>query len=161
MYLVGDKVVHPMHGAGIIDSIIQEKINGAYHDYYVFKMPMNGLVLKISTNNIDMIGIRPIESPKEIEAVFFMLPQMPSEMSGNWNRRYRENLDRLKSGDLMEVAAVIKGLMCRDVRRGLSTGERKMLYIAKQILISEVSLAEDVDYKAVEQRINDAVKAQI
>ena len=89
-----------------------------------------------------------------------MLPRMPVEMSGNWNRRYRENLERLKSGDPMEVAAVIKGLMCRDQQRGLSTGERKMLYVAKQILISEVSLAEDLDYKSVEQRINDAVNPQ-
>ena len=123
MYFVGDKVVHPMHGAGRIESIVHEKIGGAYHDYYVFKMPMNGLVLKIPTNSISAIGIRPIESPEQIEAV-------------------------------------IKGLMCRDQQRGLSTGERKMLYIAKQILISEVSLAEDLDYKSVEQRINDAVRPQ-
>ncbi len=160
MYFVGDKVVHPMHGAGRIESIVHEKIGGAYHDYYVFKMPMNGLVLKIPTNSISAIGIRPVESPEQIEAVFFMLPRMPVEMSGNWNRRYRENLERLKSGDPMEVAAVIKGLMCRDQQRGLSTGERKMLYVAKQILISEVSLAEDLDYKSVEQRINDAVNPQ-
>ena len=160
MYHVGDKVVHPMHGAGMIESIVREKINGAYHDYYVFKMPMNGLVLKIPTNNIDVIGVRPIKSAEQIEAVLFMLSQMPAEMSGNWNRRYRENLERLKSGDLLKVAAVIKGLMCRDLQRGLSTGERKMLHTAKQILISEVSLAENLDYKSVEQRINDAVKSR-
>ena len=160
MYHVGDKDVHTMHGAGMIESIVREKINGAYHDYYVFKMPMNGLVLKIPTNNIDVIGVRPIKSAEQIEAILFMLPQMPAEMSGNWNRRYRENLERLKSGDLLKVAAVIKGLMCRDLQRGLSTGERKMLHTAKQILISEVSLAENLDYKSVEQRINDAVKSR-
>ncbi|HIX31434.1 MAG TPA: CarD family transcriptional regulator [Firmicutes bacterium] len=159
MFSIGDKIVHPMHGAGIIESIVAEKIDGTYHDYYVFKMPMNGLVLKIPTNNADAIGIRPIDSPEQIEAVFCMLPQLSSDMSNNWNRRYRENLAHLKSGDLLEVASVIKGLMHRDSLRGLSTGERKMLYIAKQILISEVSLAEDTDYGAVEQRINDAVKA--
>ena len=159
MFSIGDKIVHPMHGAGIIESIVAEKIDGTYHDYYVFKMPMNGLVLKIPTNNADAIGIRPIDSPEQIEAVFCMLPQLSSDMSNNWNRRYRENLAHLKSGDLLEVSSVIKGLMHRDSLRGLSTGERKMLYIAKQILISEVSLAEDTDYGAVEQRINDAVKA--
>ena len=159
MFSVGDLVVHPMHGAGVIDAIVREKVAGSTQDYYVFKMPMNGLVLKIPTNNADAIGIRPIDSPEQIEAVFCMLPQLSSDMSNNWNRRYRENLAHLKSGDLLEVASVIKGLMHRDSLRGLSTGERKMLYIAKQILISEVSLAEDTDYGAVEQRINDAVKA--
>ena len=159
MFIIGDKVVHPMHGAGIIESIVTEKVDGAYHDYYVFKMPMNGLVLKIPTNNADAIGIRPLDSCEQIETVFCMLPQLPSDMNNNWNRRYRENLAHLKSGDLMEVASVIKGLMRRDTARGLSTGERKMLYIAKQILISVVCLAEDTDFKSVERRINDAVNA--
>lgn len=159
MFIVGDKVVHPMHGAGIIESIVTEKIDGTYHDYYVFKMPMNGLVLKIPTNNASAIGIRPLDSCDQIETVFCMLPQLPSDMSNNWNRRYRDNLAHLKSGDLLEVASVIKGLMHRDSVRGLSTGERKMLHIAKQILISEVCLAENTDFKSVEQRINDAVNA--
>ena len=159
MFIIGDKVVHPMHGAGIISSIVREKVNGMYHDYYVFTMPMNGLVLKIPVENIDMIGIRPIDSREQVEAVFLSFPELPTEMDSNWNRRYRENLEQLKSGDLLRVASVIKGLMCRDSRRGLSTGERKMLYIAKQIMISEVSLVEDMDYKTVEQRINTAVRA--
>ena len=158
MYTVGDKVVHPMHGAGIIDSIVHEKIGGAYHDYSVFKMPMNGLVLKIPTQSMDLIGIRPIDSFEEIEAVFLMLPQISSEMNSNWNQRYRENLERLKSGDLMKVAAVIKGLMCRERQRSLSTVERKMLYTAKQIMISEVSLVENTDYESAEARINEAIK---
>ena len=82
-------------------------------------MPMNGLVLKIPTQSMDLIGIRPIDSFEEIEAVFLMLPQISSEMNSNWNQRYRENLERLKSGDLMKVAAVIKGLMCRERRNGV------------------------------------------
>ena len=158
MFSVGDKVVHPMHGAGVIDSIVREKIDGAYHEYYVFKMPMNGLILKIPTKSIDIIGIRPIDTLDEIESVFLMLPQLHAEMSSNWNRRYRENMEHLKSGNLVEVASVVKGLMERGSHRTLSTGERKMLTTAKQILISEVILAEDTDYKTVEARINDALK---
>lgn len=161
MYTVGDKVVHPMHGAGMIDSIVREKIAGAYHDYYVFKMPVNGLVLKIPTNHMDLVGIRPIDSFEEIEAVFSMLPQMSAEMEGNWNRRYRENLEQLKSGDLMKVASVIKGLMQRDKKHGLSTGERKMLYTAKQIMISEVCLVENIDYQAAERRIDLAARSSV
>lgn len=78
-------------------------------------------------------------------------------MSTNWNQRYRDNLARLKSGDLLEVARVIKGLMWRDMRRGLSNGERKMLHSAKQILISEVVLVENAEYPAVERRINETM----
>lgn len=160
MYAVGDKVVHPMHGAGVIDCIITEKVDGIARDYYVFKMPMNGLVLKIPTNNADLIGIRPVDSRARVEMVLIEMPQMQLAMSSNWNQRYRENMAYLRSGDLMKVAAVIKGLMNRDHKRGLSTGERKMLHTAKQILISEISLVEDMDYKAVEQRVNIAIQQE-
>ena len=158
MYVVGDKVVHPMHGAGVIDSIVTEKVYGVARDYYVFKMPMNGLILKIPTKNADLIGIRPVDSRARVETVLIELPQMQLAMSSNWNQRYRDNMAQLRSGDLMKVAAVIKGLMGRDHKRGLSTGERKMLHTAKQILISEISLVEDMDYKAVEQRVNAAMQ---
>lgn len=157
MYIVGDKVVHPMHGAGVIDSIVREKINGVYHDYYVFRMPLNGLVLKIPTDNVDTIGVRPIDDCTAIDAFFSAVPGLPVEMDGNWNRRYRENLDCIKSGDLIKVAKVVKGLMYRDAGRGLSTGERKMLYMAKQILISVISMSENVDSKIAEDRINTAI----
>ena len=79
------------------------------------------------------------------------------EMTQNWNRRYRENMERLKSGDLFQVARVVKGLMLRDVDRGLSTGERKMLHSAKQILISEIVMCQSSSYEAVEERINRAL----
>lgn len=158
MFVIGDKVVHPMHGAGVIDRIVTEKVGGVVRDYYVFKMPMNGLILKIPTNNADIIGIRPVASQEQIEAILINLPHMPFQMDINWNRRYRENLNRMRSGDLMEIAMVIKGLMRRNKMHSLSIGERKMLYTAKQILISEISIVEDMDYKAAEQRINTAVQ---
>ena len=79
------------------------------------------------------------------------------EMTNNWNRRYRENMERLKSGDLFQVAQVVKGLMLRDVDRGLSTGERKMLHSAKQILISEIVMCQSSSYEDVEERINQAL----
>ena len=132
MFSVGDLVVHPMHGAGVIDAIVQEKVAGSTQDYYVFKMPVGGLLLKIPTAN----------SQAE---------------SSNWNKRYRENLLRMKSGDLYEVARVIKGLMFRERKRGLSNGERKMLHTARQILLSELVLAEDSGYEEVERRVERAM----
>lgn len=158
MFQVGEYVVHPMHGAGVIDSIVQEKIAGSTQDYYVFRMNENGLQLKIPTANSQAIGIRAVITPEEAEALIEAIPSLQAETNSNWNKRYQENMERLKSGDLYQVAAVIKSLMRRESRRGLSTGERKMLHTAKQILISEIVLTQHADYAAVEARIDCAVK---
>ena len=157
MFSVGDLVVHPMHGAGVIDAIVQEKVAGSTQDYYVFKMPVGGLLLKIPTANSQAIGIRSIIRQPEAEALIDAMPAMPVEENSNWNKRYRENMARLKSGDLYEVARVIKGLLFREKRRGLSNGERKMLHSAKQILLSELVLAEDSGYEELEKRVERAM----
>ena len=145
MFQVGDKIVHPMHGAGIIDSIVQKKVNGVVRDYYILKLPVGGMLVMIPTANSEEIGVRPVVKGDE------------ADMTPNWNRRYRENMLRLKSGNLLEVARVVKGLMLREEERGLSTGERKMLHSAKQILISEIVLSQDASYEDVEARINTAL----
>ncbi len=157
MFSIGDLVVHPMHGAGVIDSIVQEKIAGVIQDYYVFKMPMGGLVLKIPVANSEAIGLRPIVSPEEAETLILTIPSLEIEANNNWNKRYQENMRRLKSGDLYEVARVIRALMHRENRRGLSTGERKMLHNAKQIMISEIVLSQHAEYKDIEARIDRAM----
>ena len=157
MFSVGDLVVHPMHGAGVIDAIVREKVAGSTQDYYVFKMPVGGLLLKIPTANSQAIGIRSIIQRPEAEALIAAIPSMPVEENSNWNKRYRENMARLKSGDLYEVARVIKGLLYRERRRGLSNGERKMLHSAKQILLSELVLAEDSGYEELEKRVERAL----
>ncbi|MCR5826529.1 MAG: CarD family transcriptional regulator [Oscillospiraceae bacterium] len=154
MYQLGDRIVHPMHGAGVIERIVEEKISGKMIQFYVFKMPISGLTLKIPTANTKAIGIRNILSESEIEAVIAQIPGLSIDMTANWNHRYRENMERIKSGNLVEVSGVIKALMHRDNERGLSNGERKMLHSAKQILISEVVLSEGLDYADAETRIN-------
>ena len=157
MYQIGDRIVHPMHGAGVIESIVQEKISGKLTQFYVFKMPISGLTLKIPTANAEMIGIRNVLSEGEIEAVIAQIPRLGVDMTANWNHRYRENMERIKSGDLIEVSGVIKALMHRDNERGLSNGERKMLHSAKQILISEIVLSEGLEYSDAEARINSVM----
>lgn len=154
MYLVGDKVVHPMHGAGVIRDIVEERIAGQRKSYYVFSLPVGELVLKIPTESCEKIGIRSLSTSEAIAALIGKIPQLSVEMTVNWNQRYRENMDRLKSGQLLEVAQVIKALMWRDRDRGLSNGERKMLHSAKQILLSEVVLVNGTDYKETEQQID-------
>ena len=157
MFSIGDLVVHPMHGAGVIDDIVREKVAGVTQEYYVFKMPMGGLVLKIPVANSQVIGLRDIISPAEAEALLQAIPDLTVESNANWNKRYQENLTRLKSGDLYQVARVVKSLMRRDSLRGLSTGERKMLHNAKQIMISELVLVEHVAYQDAENRIDRAM----
>ena len=154
MFSIGDLVVHPMHGAGVIDDIVQERVAGTTKEYYVFKMPMGGLILQIPTENSQAIGIRKVISKAEADELLEEIPAIAVEHNANWNKRYQENLLRLKSGDLREVAQVIKGLMRRDTLRGLSTGERKMLHSAKQIMISELVLVLDSDYKSVEGQLD-------
>lgn len=157
MYQIGDKIVHPMHGAGVIESVVEERVSGKAVQFYVFRMPVSGLTLKIPTANSDLIGIRAVSSKDVIEGVIRDIPSLSVDMTANWNHRYRENMERIKSGDLLEVAGVVKALMHRDSQRGLSNGERKMLHSAKQILISEIVLAESVEYPDAEERINNVM----
>lgn len=157
MFRVGDKIVHPMHGAGVIDKIVSEKKNGVVREYYLMKLPVGGMLVMIPTNNCEEIGVRPVVCTEEANRVIASMPGIEVDMTQNWNRRYRENMMRLKSGNLIEVAKVVKGLMLREEDRGLSTGERKMLHSAKQILISEIVLSLSTSYEEVEERINIAL----
>ena len=116
-----------------------------------------GLTLKIPTGSCGAIGVRALSTSGRIREVLSAIPGLEIDRTTNWNRRYRENLNRLKSGDLLEVARVIKGLMWRDREKGLSNGERKMLHSAKQILVSEVVLVEGHTYPDAEQRIEQAM----
>lgn len=157
MFRVGDKIVHPMHGAGIVDEIVTRKVNGVLRDYYSLRLPVGGMLVMIPTENCSEIGVRAVLTAEEADRVLGEIATVQVELEPNWNQRYRENMLRLKSGDLLEVAKVVKCLMLRDSRRGLSTGERKMLHSAKQILISEIGMAQDISYDEAEIRINQAL----
>ena len=158
MFCVGDKVAHPMHGAGVIDEIVTETVAGARQDYYVFRMPVGGLTLKIPTAAAAASGLRGVWDLSRVQQLLRDLAGLEVErFTGSWNQRYRENMQRLKSGDLYEVARVMKGLLSRENEKGLSTGERKMLRTAKQILISEMALSTGGEYSDIEQQVNSAV----
>ncbi|MBO4331433.1 MAG: CarD family transcriptional regulator [Oscillospiraceae bacterium] len=157
MFSVGDKIAHPLHGAGIINSIEEKRIDGTTRLYYEFKQSAGGMLMMIPVDNCEKIGVRPIISCEEADRLIDSMNGIEVQMNTNWNRRYRENMTKIKSGDLLEVATVIKGLMARDSEKGLSTGERKMLRSAKQILISELVMSKKMDYDAVEKKINAAL----
>jgi CarD family transcriptional regulator len=157
LFQVGDKIVHPIHGAGVIDSIEERKVNGIIRSYYMLKMPVGNMIVMIPTENSEEIGVRPVINKEQGEQVIAAFGHLQVEMDPNWNRRYRENMTRLKSGDLLEIVCVVKGLMLRESRRGLSDGERKMLHVAKQRLISELVLSQSSSYQEIEERINEAL----
>lgn len=157
MFQVGDKIVHPMHGAGVVDSIVSNKVNGVTRDYYILKLPVGGMVVMIPTATSQVIGVRAVIDPASADQVIAAIPSIDVDVVPGWNQRYRENMARLKSGDLLEVASVVKALTRRDAARGLSTGERKMLHTARQILISELVMSQNSSYEDMEQRVNTAL----
>lgn len=146
--------MHPMHGAGVIDSIVRRRVAGQVQEYYQLKLSVGNMVVMVPTDNTGEIGMRPVVSGAKAEELMSEMEGIEVDMTSNWNRRYRENLVRLKSGDLLEVARVVKGLRRRESQRGLSNGERKMLHTAKQILISELVLAQSLPYETVENSID-------
>ncbi len=143
-----------MHGAGVIDSIVRRKVAGQVQEYYQLKLSVGNMVVMVPTDNTGEIGMRPVVSGAKAEELMTAMEGIEVDMTQNWNRRYRENMVRLKSGDLLEVARVVKGLRQREGQRGLSNGERKMLHTAKQILISELVLAQSLPYETVESSVD-------
>ena len=156
MFNVGDKIVYPMHGAGTIDSIEEKDILGEKQSYYILKMPSNVKVM-IPTAKAEEVGVRNIIDKQSAEKVFTVLSQDETEMQKNWNKRYRDNMDKMKSGDIYEVADVVRNLSFKQKEKGLSTGEKKMLTNAKQILVSELVLAEHSNKDEMEEMVDNKI----
>jgi len=157
MFNIGDKIVYPMHGAGIIEGIEEKEILGEKRKYYIMKMPIGDMKVMIPVDSVNEIGVREIISNEEIGRVINILKGEKTSMPQNWNRRYRANMEKIKSGDIFEIAVVVRNLMLRDAEKTLSTGERKMLNNAKQMLISEIVLATDYTQEETEKLIDEAV----
>lgn len=156
MFNVGDKIVYPMHGAGTIDAIEQKDILGEKQDYYIIKMPGEVKVM-VPIAKASQIGVRNIINKEEAEKVLGVLEADETEMSNNWNKRYQGNMLKMKSGSVYEIADVVRNLSYKQKEKGLSTGEKKMLNNAKQILISELVLAEHATEPEVEKLIENKI----
>lgn len=151
MFKVGDKVVYPMHGAGIIEAIEEREVLGEKRNYYIMKIPIGEMKVMVPMDNVQEIGLRQIIDSDEINRVISILQDRPDVLNPSWNKRYRANMDKIKSGNIFEVAEVVRNLSIREKDKGLSTGERKMLESAKKILISELVLVNDVGEEYVEE----------
>lgn len=143
MFHVGDKVVHPLHGAGVIEGMVERTIDDTPAWYYVLRPAFGDTELFLPVDGCGRLGIRPVCSRERAERFLDGLDAITCSESKSWNQRYRENMQHIRSGDLCEVAQVIKSLSVRDRVRGLSTGEKKMLEQAMQILESELAFALD------------------
>lgn len=157
MFAIGDKVVYPMHGAGVIQEIEDKEVLGRRQRYYVMMMPMGDMKVMIPVESSDVVGLRRVIDREHVAKVLEVLRDEASVMSGNWNRRYRDNLDKLKTGDIFAVAEVVRNLSVREREKGLSTGERRMLENARQILVSELVLASGLAPAQAEEAISQAV----
>ena len=156
MFNIGDKVVYPMHGAGIIEGIEEKNILGEKQNYYIIKMPGEVKVMVPTAKAAD-VGVRDIIDSNTASKVFQVLETNSTQMDMNWNKRYRDNMEKMKSGDIYEVADVVRNLSFKQKEKGLSTGEKKMLLNAKQILVSELTLAENSKKEEIEEMVNSKI----
>ncbi len=157
MFNLGDKVVYPMHGAGVIETVEQKEILGEIKSYYVLKMPVGEMKLMIPVDNVNNIGLRNVIDEEVVESVYDILRQSAVLNDSNWNKRFRDNMIKMKTGDIFEVAQVVRDLTYRDRERGLSTGEKKMLVSAKQMLISEIALSTNKDGKGIQEFLDNII----
>lgn len=157
MFSIGDKVVYPMHGAGTIQNIEEKEVLGETRAYYILRIPYGNLQVMVPVKGSDAAGLRPIVSEEEVSCVLDVLAAESTPMDENWNRRYRENMDKLRSGDPAKVAEVIRNLMRVERAKRLSTGEKKLLANARQILASEIVLVRGVAEKDAMDMIDSAV----
>lgn len=152
MLSVGDKVVYPMHGAGVIEGIEECEVMGKTQSYYILMMPFGGMKVMIPMDNVKSIGLREVIGSAEVDKVIEVFKDTPPEQpGGSWNRRFNANLLKIKSGSIYDVAEVVRNLILQDRMKKISTGERRLLDTAKQILVSELVLACDKDASAVEE----------
>ena len=141
MLQIGDRIVHPLHGAGVIEDIVERTIDGAPQQYYAMRPMLGDTQLFIPVDACGKLGVRPVCSRDEAEQLLQRLDRVTRSEEKGWNQRYRENMLHIRSGNLLEVAQVIKDLSAREHERGLSTGEKKMLASARHILESELAFA--------------------
>src|SRR5579875_2292911 len=154
---VGDKVVYPHHGAAIVERREVREAFGEKKEYLVLRLAYGDLTLMVPSDNTEEVGLREVINDEEVEEVFAVLRKKDVRMPTNWSRRYKNHVEKLKSGDIYQVAEVVRNLSNRDKDKGLSAGEKRMLSRARQILVSELTFALGVDEETAEQRLNDAL----
>ena len=164
-FTVGDTVVYPHHGAATIEAIEKRVIKGVERDYLVLRVAQGDLTVRVPADNVDLVGVRDVVNQEGLDRVFDVLRQPYTEEPTNWSRRYKANLEKLASGDVIKVAEVVRDLWRRERERGLSAGEKRMITKARQILISELAFAtnesEDKAEAMIDKVLDDSHGARV
>ncbi|NVL91557.1 MAG: CarD family transcriptional regulator [Desulfobacterales bacterium] len=162
MFKVGDMAVYPAHGVGVIERIENRKISGCQQDFYVMRILETNMIIMIPSSNAANVGLREIIDQNDVSKIFAILKKRDVSVNGNqtWNRRYRDYMDKIKSGSVFEVAEVYRDLTAIKQDKELSFGERKMLDTARSLLVKEISLAKNMKEEDVERDIRSNLFAQ-
>ncbi len=155
MFQVGNLAVYPAHGVGIIEKIETQEISGCTQDFYVMRILDNNMIIMIPTNNVDNVGLREIIAKTELPKLFAILEKRDVTLNNQtWNRRYRDYMDKIKTGSVFEVAEVYRDLLLLRLNKELSFGERKMLDTARTLLVKEISLSKEIKESQVEKDLD-------
>jgi CarD family transcriptional regulator len=155
LYKVGDKVVYPHHGAGTIVKKESREVLGEKREYLTIKILHNDMTVNVPSENAEVVGLRKVIDGKTVEQVLKALTGGGTAMPKNWNRRFKHNRDKIKTGDIFELAEVVRNLSLRDHEKGLSTGEKQMFVKAKKILVSELMYAKGMDEEEAAEWLDD------
>jgi CarD family transcriptional regulator len=154
---VGDKVVYPHHGAATIEKREKKEAFGKKQEYLVLRLAYGDLTLMVPADNAEEIGLRDVINDEEVEEVFAVLRKKEARMPTNWSRRFKNHVEKLKSGDIYQVAEVVRNLTIREKDKGLSAGEKRMLGKARQILVSELTFALKLDEETAEAKLDEVL----
>lgn len=154
---VGDKVVYPHHGAATIEKREKKEAFGKKQEYLVLRLAYGDLTLMVPADNAEEIGLRDVINDEEVEEVFAVLRKKEARMPTNWSRRFKNHVEKLKSGDIYQVAEVVRNLTIREKDKGLSAGEKRMLGKARQILVSELTFALKLDEETAEEKLDEVL----
>ena len=155
MFNVGDLAVYPVHGVGVIEKIESKEISGCRQDFYVMRILDNDMIIMIPTQNVNNVGLREIIGQDEVPKLYSILKKRDVIIDNQtWNRRYREYMEKIRTGSVYEVAEVYRDLLMLKVEKELSFGERKMLDTARGLLVKEISLAKKVEEEQIEKDLD-------
>ncbi|MBT3182833.1 MAG: CarD family transcriptional regulator [Deltaproteobacteria bacterium] len=155
-FKVGDVAVYPAHGVGTIDSIEEREIAGNKHKFYIMKIIDTGMTIMVPTGNVRNVGLREVINPSEVDIVYDILRERDISINEQtWNRRYREYMDKIKTGSIYEIAEVLRDLMLLRYDKELSFGERKMLDTARTLIVKELAIAQEMQEDDLAEEIDE------
>jgi CarD family transcriptional regulator len=158
LFRKGDKVIYPHHGAATIENVTTREFLGEKKKYFVLRLAYGDLTLMVPVDSTEEVGLREVVSKREVKKVLDVLREDESRMPSNWSRRYKTNIEKIRSGDIYQVAEVVRNLAIRESEKGLSAGEKRMLAKARQILVSELVFAVGAPEEKAESMIDKVLE---